>query len=178
MSFITFGDYSNNKSFKVVDERAMRGSSGITMLLGFIAFINGFILQNYIVLPYISGFIALNFLLAIFINPILSPTFLISKLLVRKQAPIYIGAVQKKFAFSLGLILTATIFVLSLMLLKDESLFNSVCMLCLICILFMFLETAFGICVGCKIYKLTLKLKLLPQPKERPNCAGDSCEVE
>jgi len=41
----------------------------------------------------------------------------------------------------------------------------------------LFFETAFGICVGCKMYQFLLKINLLKQPKEKPNCMGDSCEV-
>jgi len=41
----------------------------------------------------------------------------------------------------------------------------------------LYLETAFGICVGCKLYFLSIKMKLLKEPKEKPNCMGDACEV-
>ena len=177
MSAFSFGDYISGTSYKVVNERVMRGASGIMLLLGLIAFINGFILENYIVLPYISGFLALNFLIGILINPKYSPIRFVAWFLVRKQSSLNIGAVQKRFAWSLGLTLTTVIFILSLFLLKDVTYFEPVCMLCLICILFLYLETAFGICVGCKIYHLSIKMKLLKAPKEKPNCMGDACET-
>lgn len=177
MSTVSFGEYIEGKNFKVVDERRMRASAGIMLLLGIIASINGFILQNYSVIPYISGFLAWNFIIGIFINPKFSPTIFISYLLIRKQSPLPIGAVQKKFAWSLGLALSTTIFVLSLLLLKDATLFEPVCMLCIICLALLYLETAFGICVGCKIYFLSIRLKLLKKPVEKPNCMGDACEV-
>ena len=177
MSIISFGDYINGKSFKVVDERQMRGSAGVMFLLGIIAFINGFILSKYAIIPYISGFLVLNFAIGIFINPKFSPTILIARLFTSKQSAMPIGAVQKKFAWSLGLTLTSVIFILSLYLLNDVTLFEPVCMLCLICLLFLYLETAFGICVGCKLYFGAIRLKLIPKPTERPNCMGDSCEV-
>lgn len=177
MSIISFGNYIDGTEFKVLDERRMRASAGVMFLLGIIAFINGFILQNYIVIPYISGFLLANFFIGIFINPKFSPTLLIAYLFVRKQSPLPIGAVQKKFAWSLGLALSTFIFGLSLMLLKDVSFFKPVCFLCLICLILLYLETAFGICMGCKLYFLSLRLKLIKQPKVRPNCMGDSCEV-
>ena len=177
MNIISFGEYKEGINYKVMEERQMRASAGIMFLLGIIAFINGFILQNYIVIPYISGFLMLNFLIGIFINPKFSPTILIAMVLVRKQSPLYIGAVQKKFAWSLGLMLSLVIFSLSLMLINDASYFEPVCMLCIICLVLLYFETAFGICIGCKFYKLSIKLKLLPKPKENPNCMGDACEV-
>ncbi len=177
MSIISFGEYINNSTFKVLDERRMRASAGIMLLLGFIAFIYAFILQEYIIIPYISGFLTINFLIGIFINPKFSPTVFIGYLFVRKQSRLPIGAIQKKFAWSLGLGLSTAIFILSLYLLDDVTYFQPVCILCLICLILLYFETAFGICIGCKLYRLTLYFKILPKPKENPNCMGDACDI-
>ena len=178
MSIFSFGEYIEGRKYKVLDERVVRGSSGIMLFLGVIAFINGFVINNYIVLPYISGILALSFLIAVFVNPKFSPTVFLSWVMVRNQSPLPIGAVQKRFAWSLGLALSTAIFILSLFLLTDESYFDSVCLLCLVCIALLFLETAFGICVGCKLYHLSVRLNLLKAPKEKPNCMGDACETD
>lgn len=178
MSVRSFGEHIEGKGYKVVDERRMRASAGIMFLLGLIAFVNGFILQKYVVIPYISGFLMLSFIIGVFINPKFSPTIFIAYLFVRKQSPLPIGAVQKKFAWSLGLALSATIFVLSLFLLNDPSIFEPVCLLCIICLILLYFEMAFGICVGCKIYFLSIRMKLLKKPVEKPNCMGDACSVE
>lgn len=178
MSIISFGEYIEGKSFKVLDERRVRASSGIMFLLGTFASINGFILNNYTPIPYIAGFLVLSFFISVFINPKYSPTMLVGRIFVGKQSPLYIGAIQKKFAWSLGLGLSVIIFVLSLFLLNDAATyFEPVCFLCIICLILLYLETAFGICVGCKIYALTIKTGLLPKPKEKPNCMGDACDV-
>ena len=178
MSIISFGEYIEGKKFKVVDERRMRASAGIMLLFGIIASINGFILQRFAIIPYIAGFLALNFIIGIFINPKYSPTILIAKLFVRKQSSLPIGAVQKKFAWSLGLALSITIFGLSILLQKDVSFFEPVCFLCMICLILLYLETVFGICVGCKLYFLSIRLKLIKKPVEKPNCMGDACEID
>ena len=119
----------------------------------------------------------LNFIIGIFINPKFAPTLFLSWLLVRKQSPIYIGAIQKRFAWSLGLVLATVIFVLSIFLQNDITYFEPVCLLCLICLVLLFFEVAFGICIGCKLYYLAIFLKLLKKPEEMPNCMGDACEV-
>lgn len=178
MSIISFGEYIEGKSFKVLDERRMRASAGVMFLMGIIASINAFILQNYIVVTYISGFLMLNFIIGIFINPKFSPTVFIGYLVTYKQSPLPIGAIQKKFAWSLGLTLSITIFVLSFFLLEDINFFQPVCFLCLICLMLLFLETSFGICVGCKLYYVAIGLKLLKKPAEKPNCMGDACVVD
>jgi len=176
-SKISFGEYIEGRNYKVLDERQLRASAGIMLLLGIIASINGFILNKYTIIPYISGFLLLNFIIGIFINPKYAPTMLIAKVFVYKQSQLPIGAIQKKFAWSLGLILSAIIFTLSLFLVNDSSYFDPVCLLCIICLMLLYLETAFGICVGCKFYDLAIGLKLIKKPAEKPNCMGDACEV-
>lgn len=177
MGKISFGEYVEGINYKVLDERMMRASSGLMLLVGLFAFANGFLLSNFEVLPYFTGFLLFNFILALILGPRLSPTGLLARLIVRKQSPLHIGAVQKKFAYSLGLTLTTVIFTLSLFLLNDPIYFEPLCLLCIICLSFLYLESAFGICVGCKLYGLSIRAKLIPKPKERPNCMGDACEV-
>ena len=177
MSIFSFGEYKEGSAYRVVDERVWRGSAGIMLLLGIIASINGFILNNYEVIPYISGFLVLNFFIGVFINPKFAPTALVSRMLTYSQSPLWIGAVQKRFAWSLGLALSVCIFVLSLFLVNDVTYFNPVCLLCLLCLFLLYLEAAFGICVGCQLYHLSIRLKLMKQPEVKPNCMGDSCDI-
>lgn len=177
MSLFSFGEYKNNIAFKVLEERNMRASACIMFLLGTIASINGFIFNNFIVVTYVAGFLTLNFIIGLFINPKFSPTMFLGWLFVRKQAPLYIGAIQKKFAWSLGLGLASVIFVLSFFLLGDISYFEPVCFLCLVCLFLLFFEVAFGICIGCKLYYLFIYLKIFKEPETKPNCMGDACEI-
>lgn len=177
MAFFSFGEYVDDIPYKVLDERKMRASAGIMFLMGIVAFINAFILQNYIVVTWVSGILMLNFIIGVFINPKFAPTYFLGRLFTWKQTPLPIGAIQKKFAWSLGLILSATIFTLSFYLINDVSYFDSVCMLCLLCLVLLFLETAMGICVGCKLYYVALWGRIIPRPKVRPNCTGDACKV-
>jgi len=172
-----FGKADDTLGYATLDERVMRASAGIMLLLGIIAFINAFILQKYIVVTWISGFLLLNFVLGLFIGSDFAPTIILGSFFVRRQSPLPIGAVQKKFAWSLGLTLASAIFTLSFFLINDPSYFESVCMLCILCLFILYFETAFGICFGCKLYYLAIDLKLIKKPEIRPNCMGDSCEV-
>lgn len=177
VGIISSGESVKGYNYPVLNERAIRASAGIMLLLALIASINGFIFQNYIVIPYIAGFLLLNFLIGVFINPKFVPTFILGSWIVSKQKPIYIGAIQKKFAWSLGILLSGIIFTLSFKLLLDPSYFGPMCRLCVICIFLMYLESVFGICVGCKLYYLAIRLKLIKKPKENPKCMGDSCAI-
>lgn len=179
MKIFSFGETVADYSFKVMNEREVRAISGIMLLIGAIASINGFIFSRYYVLPYITGTLFYHFLISVLVNPKLSPITWLAKFMVRKQTPIYIGAVQKRFAWSLGAGLSGVIFTLSIFLnlTNDLSYFNPACMLCLICLLLMYLETAFAICVGCKLYFMAIRIKLINKPEVSPNCMGDSCKI-
>lgn len=177
MAIFSFGDFHEDLGYKVVDERVMRGSAGIMLFLGAIALVNGFVLNKFGVIPYIVGFLMINFAIGIFINPKFAPTYFIAEWMVEKQTPIYIGAIQKRFAWSLGFVLTTITFIFSLYLINDVTYFVRVCQLCIICNILLYLETAFGICVGCKLYHAAIKYKLLKEPEIKPNCMGDSCDI-
>jgi len=177
MSIISFGTYGEQLGYKTLNERTMRASAGLMLLLGSIASINGFILNEFSIIPWISGFLMLNFIIGIFINPKFSPTVFIGWFFVRKQSQLPIGAIQKKFAWSLGLGLSSVIFVLSLFLLNDIKYFEPVCLLCITCLFLLFFETVFGICIGCKLYYLFIYLKIFKEPAIKPNCMGDSCDT-
>jgi len=173
----SFGEYQEGTPYKVLDERVIRASAGIMLLLGVIASINGFILNKFEIIPYISGFLMLNFSIGIFLNPKYAPTYFLAGLIIKGQSPLPIGAVQKKFAWILGLLMSIAIFTLSLQLVNDPTFFEPVCFICIWCLAFLYLESAFGICVGCKLYHLFLSLKILKKPEVKPNCMGDSCDV-
>lgn len=175
---ISFGEEIKGTPFKVINEREYRGSAAIMLLLGFIAFVNGFILQNFTPLPYIIVFLMINFIIGIFINPKFTPTIMLAKIFVSNQTPEYVGAIQKKFAWSLGLILTSLAFIVSLILLNTGKAFGILCLLCLICLVLLFLEVAFSICLGCKLYSYSVSKRWIKEKKgASPNCVGDSCKL-
>ncbi|MBL1280402.1 MAG: DUF4395 domain-containing protein [Fluviicola sp.] len=173
----SFGDFNKELGYKTLDERVVRASAGLMLGLALIAFINVNFLQRYFVITYISGFLMLNFLIGILLNPKYAPTVILANLIVAKQSKLPIGAIQKKFAWTLGLLLASAIFILSLLLLNDVRFFEPVCLLCLICIALLFIESSFGICVGCNLYHFFVKIKWIKEPAIKPNCMGDSCEV-
>ncbi len=179
MAFFSFGDTVEGYEYKVLNEREVRGISGLLLLMGVIAFINVFILKHFVVLPFVSGVLLFHFLISVLINPKFSPFSLLARLFVRKQTPIYIGAVQKRFAWSLGSALSLTILIFGLLLnaTGDVSYFQPACILCLVCMLLMFLESVFAICIGCKLYFLAIRIKLIKRPDVAPNCMGDVCEI-
>ena len=89
-------------------------------------------------------------------------------MIVGKQTPEYVGAKQKLFAWKIGLILSAIMFIF-LVLVNAYSPITGLG--CLICLIFLFFESAFGICLGCKFYSLFYKEKA-------EYCPGEICKRE
>lgn len=78
------------------------------------------------------------------------------------------GLPKKKFAWTIGLVLSAIIFLLLVVMNSDSFINFFVCQTCLI---FLFFESAFGICLGCKFYFMFYKEKA-------QYCPGEICDVK
>ena len=88
--------------------------------------------------------------------------------IVRNQTPEYVGAAQKKFAWIIGVILSGTMFVFFIIVNAFSPITG---IICLICLIFLFFESVFGICLGCKFYPLFFKEKV-------QYCPGEVCDVK
>jgi hypothetical protein len=165
---IQFGENVEGYQGRVLNEREIRAAAGILFLATFISLMFILFKNNFLPIKYVISFFLADFLVRVFINPRFSPTLIIGRLIVGKQVPEYVGAAQKKFAWVIGVVLSATMFAL-MVLVNSYSPITGI--ICLICLLFLFFESAFGICLGCKFYPLFFKEKA-------QHCPGESCEVK
>jgi hypothetical protein len=92
----------------------------------------------------------------------------VARLIVHNQVPEYVGAKQKKFAWIIGVVLSTTMFIF-LVIVNAYSLITGI--ICLTCLVFLFFESAFGICLACKFYSLFFKEKA-------QFCPGEVCDVK
>jgi hypothetical protein len=92
---------------------------------------------------------------------------IVGRFAVRKQLPEWTGAPQKRVAWAIGWVLAVTM----LWLIVIQNVIGPVNMLvCATCLTLMFFESAFGICIGCKIYNA------LPN-RQAQHCAGGTCDI-
>ena len=112
------------------------------------------------------GFLFLDFSARV-ISPKYSPSMLLGKFAVRNQKPEYVGGLQKRFAWTLGWLISLPM--LYWFVLQWDINFYKV-LICVLCLSLMFLESAFAICVGCIIYKWIVK-------EDPEHCPGGSCEI-
>ena len=165
---IKFGEDVEGFNIPVLNEREIRAAAGILFLATFLSLMFILFKQNFVPIKYIITFFLMDFSIRVFINPKFSPTLILARLIVRNQTPEYVGAAQKKFAWIIGVVLSATMFVFFIIV-NAYSIITG--LICLVCLIFLFFESVFGICLGCMFYPLFFKDKV-------QYCPGEVCDVK
>lgn len=165
---IQFGETVEGYDIPVLNEREIRAAAGILFLVIFLSlmlilFNNNFLLAKYSITLFLTDFIV-----RVFVNPKFSPSLIIGRLIVRNQVPEYVGAKQKKFAWIIGVILSGIMFIFMVVVNSYSPITGIVCLMCLV---FLFFESAFGICLACKVYRMVYGEKA-------QYCPGEVCDVK
>jgi hypothetical protein len=163
-----FGETVEGYNIPVLNEREIRASAGILFLVMFWSWMLVIFQENYFWIKCVNTIFLTDFLIRVIISPKYSPTLIIGRLIVGQQNPEYVGAAQKKFAWTIGLVMASTIFLL-LVVINSYSFITGI--ICLICLIFLFFESVFGICLGCKFYPMIHKEKT-------QYCPGGICEIK
>ncbi len=165
--FMKFGERVPGYGVPVLNERAVRASAGILFLFAIVSFMNAWQQGNFQPTRLFVVAFLVDFTVRVFVNPRFAPSLIVGQWMVRHQQPEYVGAPQKRFAWAIGLALATAMFYLIVV----NNVIGPVNLLvCGLCLLLMFFETAFGICLGCKIYNLFHR-------EQAQLCPGGACEV-
>ena len=163
-----FGENVDGYNIPVLNEREIRASAGILFLVMLIALMFIIFKENFFPIKIVIVLFLADFVIRVLVSPKYSPTLIIGRLIVCKQVPEYVGAAQKKFAWTIGLVL-ASIMLILMVVVNSYSIITG--LICLICLVFLFFESAFGICLGCLFYNLFNKEKA-------QHCPGEVCEAK
>jgi len=163
---LEYGEKVDGYSVRVLNEREARAAAGILFAFGLIGLFNSVTLGHMIFTKVFITFFMFDFLIRV-LWPQYAPSLLIGRFFIREQTPEYVGAVQKRFAWLVGLVLAVPMFYY-LVIDPHPSPFKIP--LCILCLVLLFLESAFSICVGCKVYGWIAK-----EPVTL--CPGDVCEI-
>ncbi len=164
---IKFGEDVSGFDIPVLNEREIRAAAGILFLMMFVSVQFVFFNGDFTLLKYSISIFLVDIMIRVFINPLFSPSLIIGRLIVRNQLPEYVGAQQKKFAWIIGVILAITMF-FYLVVLNSFSPVTAI--ICLTCLIFLFFEAVFGICLGCIFYSMIYKEKA-------QHCPGEICDA-
>ncbi len=162
-----FGEKISAYEVRVLNERAVRAGAGFLFFLAIIAFMNAWLTGNFQPTRVFVVAFLIDFTIRIFINPRYAPSLIVGQWMVRRQQPDWTGAPQKRFAWGIGFALALTMLYLVVLNNVIGPINLIVCAACLTLLLF---ETAFGICLGCKVYNLFNK-------DQAQLCPGGVCEV-
>ena len=165
---IKFGEDVEGYNIPVLNEREIRASAGMLFLFMLISLMMILFKGNFLMIKYVIIIFLSDLLIRVFINPRFSPTLILGRLIVSRQVPEYVGAAQKKVAWKIGIILATLMFVL-LVIMNSYSIITG--LTCLVCLIFLFFEAVFGICLGCLVYRWYYKEKA-------QYCPGEVCDVK
>lgn len=162
-----FGEKLPEYSVPVLNERAVRASAGILFFFAMVTFMNAWLVGNFQPTRVFVVAFLVDFSIRIFVNPRYAPSLIVGQWAVRRQVPEYVGAPQKRFAWAIGFALALSMLYLMVL----NSVVGPINMLvCGLCLLLLFFETAFGICIGCKVYNLFNK-------EQAQLCPGGVCAL-
>jgi hypothetical protein len=166
-TFIKFGENVEGYNIPVLNEREIRASAGILFVFMFISLMLILFKGNFLMIKYVIIIFLTDLMIRVFVNPKFSPSLIIGRLIVSRQTPEYVGAAQKRFAWKIGIALSSLMFFL-LVIVNSYSILTG--LTCLICLVFLFFESAFGICLGCLVYDWFSKDK-------SQYCPGEICDA-
>ena len=165
---IQFGEQVDGYNIPVLNEREIRAAAGMLFLFMYTSVMLVFLTENFLLLKYAVIIFLTDILIRVLINPKYAPTLILGRLIVRNQTPEYVGAAQKKFAWIIGIVLASVFFSLTVVVNSYSPITG---IICLICLLFLFFESVFGICLGCKFYSMFYKEKA-------QYCPGEVCDIK
>jgi hypothetical protein len=164
--FSNYGEQVAGYEQGVVNDREVRAAAGLMFMFGMIVIFVG-IGYNHIMVARVYLSLVFFDLTIRLINPSYSPFMLLGRLFVQNQKPEYVGAVQKRFAWFLGWIIFLPM--MNWFVLNWDISFYKI-LLCVLCLGIIFLESAFGICIGCILYRFVTK-------NRSQYCPGGACEI-
>ncbi|OQX05994.1 MAG: hypothetical protein BWK73_32070 [Thiothrix lacustris] len=162
-----FGEVVDGYAVRVLNEREARAGAGLLFVFAILSFLYAYRTMDFRYTSIFITFFMVDFFIRVLVNPKYAPSLIVGRFFVARQKPEYVGAAQKRFAWSIGLALSIIMFWLVVVV---EMMTPIKIYICTACLILLFSETAFGICIGCVLYNLIRKAP--------PTlCPGGVCEV-
>ncbi len=157
----------------VFNEHEVRAAAGITMACGTIAFVYAAFDKQFLPIQVVSTFFFIEFLIRVTVGLHRSPTGIVARWLMRRQEPLWVSAVPKRFAWMLGLVMSASMAVITNVGIRG--LLPKT--ICLICITLMWLESALGLCLGCETHAFLVRRGWARDDENFEVCAHGACRL-
>jgi hypothetical protein len=157
----------------VFNEHEVRAAAGMTMALGAVALVYESFAHQDLPIKIVSTFFFLEFLIRVTAGITYSPTGIVARWLMRRQEPRWVSAKPKRFAWTLGLIIS-----LAMAIITNSDIRGALPQtICLICLALMWMESALGLCLGCEIYGLLVRRGWATRDEAIEVCAHGACDI-
>ncbi len=163
----SFGEVVEGYAVPVLNEREIRAAAGILFVATFLSLLMILLANKFLLVKLVIPLFLADLLVRVFVSPRFSPMLILGRLAVGNQTPEYVAAEPKRLAWTIGIVLSGAMFVLMVVMNTYGPITG---ITCLVCLIFLFFEAAFGICLGCKFYKLVYR-------REPTLCPGEVCDV-
>ena len=157
----------------VFNEVQVRAAAGITMALGAYAFVYANWGKYFLPIKLVTTFFAVDFLLRVTVGLQRSPVGIVAGWITSRRPPEWVSAKPKRFAWSLGLVLS-----LAMTVITNSNIHGMLPRtVCLTCLALMWLESVLGLCLGCEMYAFAVRKGWRATDEAYEVCAGGVCEV-
>jgi hypothetical protein len=157
----------------VVNEHRVRAAAGLTMSAGAVAFVYAYFEKRYLPLQVVSTVFFVEFAVRVTAGLKYSPAGVVAGWFTRRQAPDWVSAKPKRFAWTLGLAMSGAMAVITNSGIRGW-LPRSICLICLV---LMWLESVLGLCVGCEVHGMLVRRGWANRDEAFEICAHGACEV-
>ena len=157
----------------VFNENEVRAAAGLTMVVGAVAFAYAYFAENYVPLRVVTALFLVEFLIRVTIGLKYSPMGLVARGLTRRQPPDWVSAKPKRFAWTIGLVMSA-----SMVVITNSGVTGTLPRtICLICLVLMWTESVLGVCLGCELHAWLVRRGWTTKDPAFEVCAHGACEI-
>jgi hypothetical protein len=157
----------------VFDEVQVRAAAGLTLAAGTVAFCYAYFNHQFIPIRVVAIAYFFDFLIRVTVGLRYSPTGMLARLMTYGRPPQWVSAKPKRFAWTLGMLLSGTTAVITNIPIHGYL----PRVLCLVCLVLMWMEAALGLCLGCQIHVFLVRHGWRTDDPDYEICAGGVCAV-
>lgn len=166
---------ADGKTFRagVFNENEVRAAAGLTLAVGAVAFAFAWFDGNYLPLRFVAAAFAVEFLIRVTLGFQFSPFGLFGRILTAREPARWVSAKPKRFAWTMGLVLTSAMVVLQAVGYRGLLPLS----ICVVCLTLMWLEAVLGLCLGCEIHRFLVGRGWIARDDAYEVCTHGACAI-
>ena len=150
----------------------MRRRDFIALACGAVAFAYASLAKEFVTIRIVTTLFFFDFLIRVTVGLRYSPTGVVAHLLTRRQPPQWVSAKPKRFAWTLGLVMS-----FAMMIITNCGIHGGLPRtICSICLVLMWMESVLGFCLGCEIHGLMVRKGWTAKDEAFELCANGACD--